>query len=173
MNFSGIPKVRCSVNGARQKFVNGGTVKERSVLGDSAKWERDGKPTEYLGFYNYVINMPIQWKASGQSENPDMTSLSGNWECELRDGTETIRTFRWTVGNDGFPVENAEQKSGNINLHWGAYLIETEISTDNSLEESLMAMPNAGLFYGIPMKTEEGKKIAAGIPTKGKPYLMP
>ena len=102
-----------------------------------------------------------------------MTKKTGKWECELRNKNETVRKFKWTVGSDGFPIEHAEQTSGNINLHYGAYLIETEFpATENSIEERLMPMPNAGLFYGIQWKSEEGKKMAASVPKVGEPYFV-
>ena len=174
IDFSGVPYVRCSVNGERVKFDNDGQVKEASVRGDSVKWERDGKAPQFLGFYQYWINLPIVWNGQGQSGNPDMTRKTGNWECELRNKNEIIRKFKWTVGSDGFPIEHAEQKSGNINLHWGAYLIETEFpAEENSIEERLTPMPNAGLFYGIQWKSEEGKKMAASVPKLGEPYFVP
>ena len=175
IEFSGVPYVRCSVNGERVNFQANGEVKEASVRGDKVNWERDGKAPQFIGFYQYWLNLPIQWQADGpSSSNPDMKQKTGNWECELRNRNETIRKFKWTVGSDGYPVEHAEQKSGNINLPWGAYLIETEFpSTENSINERLMPMPNAGLFYGIPWKTEEGKKMAASVPKVGEPYFIP
>ena len=174
IDFSGVPYVRCSVNGERVKFMQDGQVKDGWVRGDSMKWERDGKPTQYLGFYQYWLNLPIQWNGGGGSDNPDMTSKTGNWECELRNKNETLRKFKWTVGSNGFPQEHAEQTSGNINLAYGAYLIETEIPVgENSIQERLMPMPNAGFFYGIPWKSEEGKKMAAGVPKVGEPYFIP
>lgn len=173
IEFSGTPYVRCSVNGERVKFDNEGQVNESSVRGDSVKWERDGKAPQFLGFYQYWINLPIVWNGQGQSGNPDMTRKTGNWECELRNKNEIIRKFKWTVGSDGFPVEHSEQKSGNINLHWGSYLIETEIpASENSIQERLMPMLNAGLFYGIQWKSEEGKKMAASVPKVGEPYFV-
>jgi hypothetical protein len=173
INFSGVPYVRCSVNGELVKFDNDGQVKEASVRGDTVKWERDGKAPQFLGFYQYWINLPIVWNGQGQSGNPDMNRKTGKWECELRNKNEVIRKFKWTVGSDGFPEEHAEQKSGNINLHWGAYLIETEIPAgENSIEERLMPVPNVGLFYGIPWKTQEGKEMAASVPKVGEPYFV-
>ena len=174
IDFSGIPYVRCSVNGERVQFQQDGQVKDAWVRGDSVKWERDGKAPQFLGFYQYWINLPIIWNGGdGNSANPDMTSKTGNWECELRNKNETIRKFKWTVGSNGFPQEHAEQKSGNINLAYGAYLIETEIPAgENSIAERLVPMPNAGLFYGIQWKSEEGKKMAASVPKFGEPYFV-
>lgn len=174
IEFSGIPYVRCSVNGERVNFQANGEVKDASVRGDTAGWERDGKAPQFLGFYQYWLNLPILFNREGRSSDPDMAKQTGNWECELRNRNESIRKFKWTVGSDGYPIEHAEQKSGNINLPWGAYLIETEFpSTENSINERLMPMPNAGLFYGIPWTSAEGKKMAADVPKVGEPYFMP
>lgn len=174
IEFSGVPYVRCSVNGERVNFQSNGEVKEAAVRGDTVKWERDGKAPQFLGFYQYWINLPIEWNGGGGTSNPDMTKKTGKWECELRNKNETVRKFKWTVGSDGFPVEHAEQKSGNINLAYGAFLIETEFpTTENSIEERLMPMPDSGLFYGIPWKSEEGKRMAASVPKVGEPYFIP
>ncbi|MEZ5344179.1 MAG: hypothetical protein R2681_01370 [Pyrinomonadaceae bacterium] len=170
LDFNGIPYARCFVNGERVNFVNNGQVKVQSMRGDNAKMERDGKPTEYIGFYNFWLNLPIEWRSNGSNGNPNMEKQTGNWKCDLRNGSETIRTFEWTVGNDGFPVEHPEQTSGNINLHWGAYLIGVDIPEGgSSLDGRLAPMSGAGLFYGIPWKTEQ----STGVPTKGEPFLKP
>ncbi len=174
IDFSGIPYVRCFVNGQRVKFVNKGHVKNASMRGDRAAYKRNGKPTEYIGFYSYWINLPIEWRGNGSNGNPNMERQTGKWKCDLRSGAETIRTFSWTVGSDGFPNEHPEQTRGNINLHWGAYLIDMKIPEGgSSIDQRLMAMPNAGFFYGIPWATPEGKKMAARVPAKGKPFLTP
>lgn len=175
LGFKNKAQVRCFANGERVKFMNGGDVNEAAVIGDTAKYARDGKPTEYIGFWHYFINLPIKWRKDNSSDqDPDMASMPGEWKCDLRDGPETIRTFKWTVSSDGFPQEHPEQTSGNINLHWGAYLIETEFPAGGgSLDQRLMPLPNAGVFYGIPWKTPEGKKMGAAVPTKGTPYVMP
>lgn len=175
LGFNNKAQVRCFANGERVKFTNGGDVNEGAVIGDTAKYIRDGKPTEYIGFWHYFINLPVKWrKDNSADQNPDMASMPGEWKCELRDGPETIRTFKWTVGGDGFPNKHPEQKSGNINLHWGAYLIETEFPDGGgSLDQRLTPMPDAGFFYGIPWKSPEGRKMAAAVPTKGSTDLMP
>lgn len=172
--FAGVPYVRCSVNGQGVTFQNKGEVKDASMRGDKADYRRDGKPTEYIGFYSYWINLPINWRGNGTTGNPDMESQTGEWKCDLRDGSTTVRTFKWTVGGDGFPQQHPEQTSGNINLHWGAYLIDTAIpASGSSMDQRLMPMPDAGLFYGIPWKSAEGKKMAAGVPKVSDPYFMP
>ncbi len=144
------------------------------MRGDRAKYQRDGKPTQYIGFYNYWINLPIEWRANGSNGNPNMERQTGRWKCDLRSGAETVRTFHWTVGSNGFPQEHSEQTSGNVNLHWGAYLIDMKIPAGgSSIDQRLMPMPTAGVFYGIPWKSSEGKKMASEVPTKGKPFVMP
>jgi len=174
MAFKGIPYVRCFQNGKRVKFLNQGDVKEGWMRSETAKYERDGKAPIHIGFYTYRISIPVRWKASRSGGNPDMSRLPGEWKCQLRNKTETVRTFRWTVGSNGYPQEHPEQTSGNVNLHWGAYLVDVKIPEGGStLDGRLLPIPNAGLFYGIPWKSAEGKKMAAGVPKKGKPFLMP
>ena len=170
--FTGAPYVRCFVDGQRVKFVNKGHVKESSIRRDRAAYKRDGKTTEYIGFYSYWINLPIEWRANGSNRNPDMEQQTGRWKCDLRNGAETVRTFSWTVGGDGFPQEHPEQTSGNINLHWGAYLIDMAIPAGgSSIDQRLMPMPKVGAFYGIPWKSSKGKKMASEVPTKGRPFV--
>ena len=65
IQFSGVPSVRCSVNGERVNFQANGEVKDASVRGDLVNWERDGKAPQFLGFYQYWINLPIEWNGSG------------------------------------------------------------------------------------------------------------
>ena len=174
VEFAGTPHVRCFVNGKRLKFINKGFVTNGTMRRDGAKYERDGKKSEYMAFHNYWINLPIDWRSNGTSRNPNMENLSGEWKCDLRVKAETLRTFSWTVGQNGFPVEHPEQTSGNVNLHWGAYLIDVKIPEGgSSIDYSLKPMTNSGLFYGIPWKSTQGKKMANTVPTKGKPFLMP
>ena len=178
LEFSEIPAVRCSVNGKRVRFLNKGHIRPKAMRGDSAILARDGKPNEYMGFYNYRLNLPIlvntNRNTSMSNQNPSFQSYKGDWNCQLRDGMETVRTFKWTVGGNGMPTEHPEQTSGNVNLHWGSYLIDMEIPEGGSeIDEALMPMPNAGMFYGVPYRTDVGKQKAAAVPKKGKPFLMP
>ena len=171
--FAGVPYVRCTVNGQAVNFQNNGEVKDASMRGDKAEYKRDGKPTEYIGFYSYWINLPINWRGNGGTGNPNMESQTGEWKCDLRDGVKTVRTFRWNVGSDGFPKEHSEQTGGNINLSWGAYLIDTEIPAGgSSMDQRLLPIPGAGLFYGIPWTSAEGKKMAGNVPNVGEPYFI-
>ena len=125
-----------------------------------------------LGFHQYWMNLPIEWKANGTNGNPNMEKLAGDWVVELRSGMETVRTFKFTVDAKGYPVEHPEQKNGNINLAWGSYLIEMEIPQGgSSIDYSLKPAPNEGLFYGIPWSTPEGKKIGNSLTTKGEAFL--
>ncbi len=166
------PHIRCFVDGERVNFKNKGNISTAPVRSEVGVKAHHSKPGEYISFYEHGINMPF-----GRSDQKDLSELNladypGQWECQLRSNVETIRTFRWTVGSDGYPVEHPEQKNGNINLFHGAYLIDMEIPEGgSSLDVRLAPMPEAGVFYGIPWSTPEGKKMAAEVPTKGKPYI--
>ena len=109
LEFSETPKVRCSVNGKRVRFLNKGHVRPKAMRGDSAIMALDGKPRKYMGFYNYRLNLPILFTANRNTtpnnQNPSFERNSGTWECQLRDGMETVRTFKWTVGSSGMPTE--------------------------------------------------------------------
>jgi hypothetical protein len=172
LEFDGVPYIRCKVNGKPLSFTNKGQVKDASQRGDQAKAQISGQPLYRLGFYQYWLNLPIEWKADGSDNNPNMEKLAGEWEIELRSGMETVRTFKFTVDNKGYPVEHPEQKNGNINLAWGSYLVQMDIPAGgSSIDYSLLPAPNEGLFYGIPWSTPEGKKMGTSVPTKGEAFL--
>ncbi len=168
------PYVRCFVNGERVAFGNKGAVIMKTARSEMAVEKFDSKPGKYISFKHYSANLPIELNNPGNRAFPDMDANPGQWECQLRNNVETIRTFRWTVGSNGLPLKHPEQTGGNINLFHNAYLIDMEIPEGgSSLDVRLAPMPEDGLFYGIPWKSAEGKKMAAEVPTKGKLSINP
>ena len=98
----------------------------------------------------------------------------GKWECQVIANGVKFRTFRWEIGSDGKIVPHAEQTNGNINLYYKTYLIDMEIPSGGApFDTRLMPMPNAGLFYGIPWTSAEGKAMAARVPKVGNPFHVP
>ena len=181
------PYARCTLNGNRVDFSNYlrkdqvrtvnstrndviGTYTDRLI----PKYQRGNPYVDKVRFSDLIFQMPIY--LGGREDTGDYLQIEknpGNWECKIMANGETYRTFRWTVAN-GEIVPQSEQKSGNVNLFYDAALIDMDIPADGSkMDFRLKPLPNAGLFYGIPWTTAEGKKEAASVPTKGNLYEIP
>jgi len=158
--------VRCSVNGTRIKIDRDSAQLDSSGRGEfvsSALLSRnDPKYAERITFTYLKAKLPI-------------TLSPGKWECSFVEAGEVYRTFRFAVGSDNKIVLHPEQKNGNINLFTNTYLVNVEIPAGGAkIDGRSMPMPDAGIFYGIPWSTPEGKAAAAKVPKKGKPYpVMP
>ena len=100
----------------------------------------------------------------------DISGHPGKWECRIEENGETYRIFRFEVGSGGTILPHPEQQNGNINLYDKTYLVDVEIPAGSSIDERLLPIPNAGIFYGIPLTTNEAKSAAAKIYKKGVSY---
>ncbi len=153
--------IRCSVNGKRvsierdRAWINAGAFKETALT------QRDNPHHQERITFTFL-----------QGSIP--TTLSpGKWECSFIENGVTYRTIRFEVGSDNQIIPHPEQKNGNINLYSGAYLVEVEIPAEaTEMDSRSLPMPDAGLFYGIPWTTPEGKAAAAKVPKRGNPYLV-
>ena len=177
------PFVRCSVNGQRLKLERDRvTIKEdqgRREMGiyidrKTAKYKNQGNPyKDWIEFVGLDYRLPLY---TGKTAFPFQTRIEdhpGKWECSVIGNGKIYRTFRWEVVN-GKMVPHGEQQNGNVNLFHKAALIDMEIPAGGSpLDFRLMPMPNAGLFYGIPWTSAEGKAMAARVPKLGNPYPVP
>ena len=178
------PYVRCAVDGQRIKLPRDNVSlsehrshNERAVYTDRIlrKYKRGSAYRDDIEFANLTATLPL-YTGEGRYSKPPMKieNHPGKWECKIMANGVTYRTLRWEVGNDGNIVPHAEQKNGNINLFYKTYLVDIEIPKGGtSFDHRLMPMPNAGLFYGIPWTTAEGKAMAAKVPRKGNPYHVP
>jgi hypothetical protein len=178
--------LRCSVDGNPLKFT-GQSPYSDGVDVWSPRWETAiytdriapeyKKANEYMdevSFNQYRLRLPLYLKGDAGANRLGLSDRKGKWSCDFKINGETIRTFRWTIGTDGNPVPHAEQSSGNINLNYNGYLIETEVPAGGSeFDHRLLPLPNDGFFYGIPWQSAEGKAMAAKIPTKGTPFHTP
>ena len=179
---------RCSVNGQRINLpsdeVSISAVKtsdftEMATYTDriATKFKRGSAYKDRVEFTINKVTLPLYEGEQSSRYKTTATSIAkypGKWECSIRQAGETLRIFRWEVGSDGKIVPHAEQQNGNINLFYKTYLIDVEIPAGrNSLDYRTMPMPNAGLFYGIPWSSSEGKATAAKVPRKGNPYHVP
>ncbi len=180
--------MRCSVNGQRINLsgdeVSIGEVKtsgfsERAFYTDRIvpKYKRGSTYQDKVEFTIKKVTLPLfegKLPSRYRTTGTLIGKHPGKWECAIKRGSVTLRIFRWEVGSNGKIIPHAEQQNGNINLLYKTYLIDVEIpTTQNSLDYRLMPMPNAGLFYGIPWTTAEGKAMAARVPKKGNPYHVP
>jgi hypothetical protein len=172
---------RCSVNGQRLKLdwdkVNVSSEsrpQEYAVYTDRLmpQFKRGSAYRDDIVFRRVKIVMPLY---SGQTQyskpRMKMEDTPGDWECKVLSNGELYRTFRWKVGADGKIGQHGEQKNGNINLFHNTFLFDMDIPEGGTeWDYRLMPMPNAGLFYGIPWTTTEGKAMAGKVPKKGKPF---
>ncbi len=182
-SFGYTPELKCSVNGSPVAFVKpqlgfrqaaGRVINGFSESIDAKK----GLVRDTIRFDQLDIQLPL--KLGGPKMNVigseniffDVTSRPGKWQCEIV-GTKTngvFRTFRFEVAG-GTIVAHPEQSSGNVNLDRDKWLIDLEIPKGGSeIDKRLLPSPNAGLFYGIPWATAEGKAMGARVPKKGTPF---
>lgn len=151
---------RCSVNGTRVQIerdkawlTSGGDFQETALT------QRDNPlHQERITFAFLQGGIP--------------TTLSpGKWECAFIENGVTFRKIRFDVGSDNKIIPHPEQRNGNINLYSNAFLVEVEIPAEaTEMDTRSLPMSDAGLFYGIPWTTPEGKAAAAKLPKRGTPY---
>ena len=174
------PYVRCSVNGQRINLQNDKVRvyedqprREIAIYTDriGAQYKTGSPYKDWVEFVGLNFQMPL-YTGEAQYAKPTMKieDMPGKWECAVIEKGETFRTFRWEVAG-GEIKPHAEQQSGNINLFYKAALIDMEIPTGgSSIDFRLMPLPDAGLFYGIPWKSSEGRAMAERVPKKGNPF---
>lgn len=176
---------RCSVNGTPINFPGTGDNSDgarlRQLLDETAiytdrlapEYKRANEYMDEVSFSLYQAKLPLLLRNDPSNNRIGMLDRKGKWECSLRINGEVLRTFSWTVG-DGGVMPHPEQSSGNVNLNYNGFLIDTTIPAGGSaFDHRLLPLPNDGLFYGIPWSSAEGKAAAARVPTKGKPYHTP
>ncbi len=161
--------LRCTVNGNRISLTRdkaqlnvGGGGGQGEFFESALMKRKDPEYSERITFTYLNADLPL-------------TLTPGKWECAFMENGEAHRTIRFEVGSDNKIVPHPEQKSGNINLYHKAFLVDVEIPAGGSaIDGRSLPMPDAGIFYGIPWSTPEGKAAAAKVPKKGNPYpVMP
>jgi hypothetical protein len=168
--------LKCSVNGQKITLAKDGIESGRPSTAqffyETALAQRnDPKFVERIEFTFLKAVLPLSIDVDG----PQITNVSknpGKWECKIMENGETYRIIRFEVGSDGQIVPHPEQQNGNVNLYPKTYLIDVEVPADSSIDARSMPMPDAGLFYGIPWTTAEGRAAARHVPKKGIPYLV-
>ncbi len=176
--FGYTPYLRCSVNGTPLDIGPSETNFRQTPIFNaflSGRLANRSAYRDYIRFDRTNIQLPLT--LNGKAEKSYETTRSpGKWECGIiGDKDRTVfRTIRFEVTGEGNIVPHPEQRSGNVNLAPDNFMIDIEIPAGGStLDKRLLPMPNAGLFYGIPWSTPEGKAMAAKVPKKGDPYPVP
>lgn len=177
---------RCSVNGTPLNFPGTGEYAdgarfrqmrvETAIYTDrlAPQYKTANEYMDEVSFSQYQVKLPLLRRNDPANNRLGMSDRKGNWECSFRINGEMIRTFKWTVGNDGMPMPHPEQASGNVNLNYNGYLIEAIVPPGGSpVDHRLLPLVNDGFFYGIPWTSAEGKAAASTVPVKGKPYHVP
>jgi hypothetical protein len=167
--------LRCSVNGQNIKLnadeVSSDWSNGHGEWGEAGYGRRDAvRFSETITFSYITAKLPLTL-GKRDSYFTNVSESPGRWECKIMENGEVYRIFRFEVGADGEIVPHPEQQNGNINLLGKTYLIDVEIPAGgSSIDERSLPMPDAGIFYGIPWTTPEGKAAAARVPKKGNPY---
>lgn len=165
----GKPFAKCSVNGQKVTFKDD-SVKVAKNLNrrEMATFSKRGF-SEQIEFTGLIFILPVYFGNDKAYYGTDPTP-DGKWECAIVENGVTFRTFRFEIKN-GDLARHPEQQNGNINLFYKSSLVDMEIPTGGSrFDFRLSPSLNAGLFYGIPWTTAEGKATAARLPKKGNPY---
>ncbi len=175
----------CAVDGKHLDLPGGQPYADKTAISTERHYEevytdrlapayKNGTPyRDEIRFTMMRMVLPLTFGADGNHSRLTMKDYPGNWQCSLMSNGETWRTWRWTIGRDGMPVKHAEQ-NGNVNLSYNTYLIDTEIPAGGSvLDKRLAPTSAAGLCYGQPWTSAEGRAMAAKVPTKGNPAPVP
>ena len=174
------PNLKCSVNGTPVKIgdsrISFRQASNRVISGFSESFGANRVlQRDYIRFDQMAIQLPLTLGPQSQSANwYDVTKSSGKWSCDIvgEKSNGVFRTIRFEVAN-GQIVPHPEQRSGNVNLDKDKWMIDMEIPTGGSeIDARLMPSPTAGLFYGIPWSTAEGKAMAGRLPKKGEPFVV-
>lgn len=178
--------MRCSVNGKRLSLPGpmpyadqalSTAIRNFAVIQTdrlAAEFKRGTEYRDEIGFRMVKLKAPLTWGSVRDTNRLALEDYPGNWECSLMNNGEVWRTWRWTIGSDGRPPMHPEQ-NGNVNLYFNSFIVDMEIPAGGSpLDKRLVPeATRAGLFYGQPWKSAEGKALAAKLPKKGLPYPVP
>ena len=137
----------------------------------AAQYKRGTEYRDEIGFRMVQLKAPLTWGRVRETNRLALEDYPGNWECSLMNNGEVWRTWRWKIGSNGMPDLHPEQR-GNVNLYFNSFIVDMEVPAGGSpLDKRLVPeATSAGLFYGLPWKSAEGKAMAARLPKKGVPY---
>ncbi|MBM3497610.1 MAG: hypothetical protein FJX74_02960 [Armatimonadetes bacterium] len=130
---------------------------------------------EPIGFRQYSLILPFTFGPQGDilrdTTKPSLSDHPGQWECTYIVNGQKVRTWRFTVGQDGNIQPHPEEQHG-LGLAPGAHLVEMAIPDGGAFIDERLVPEQAktGGFYGRAWQSEEMKAAAAGIPAKGTPW---
>ncbi len=181
--------LRCSVNGERIEIardqVTGRQVRMVRAVHSHGRGRRQENETEEVGFRQYVVTLPLTFDSSTVEQTHErwypiaeervdaqfgvINRHPGQWECQWRAERTVLRTWRWTVGDDGKIVPHAEQTSG-LTLGPNAFFVETVIPNGGSGYDARLHRQSAerNAWYGLGWRSDAGRAVAHAIPNVGR-----
>lgn len=93
----------------------------------------------------------------------------GSWECEIRDGSNVLRTYSWVVGADGRIQPHPEQAAG-LTLAPNTFLIKTVVPAGGTPLDVRLHRDSVvnRAWYGLGWRSPQGKAMANAVPNHGK-----
>ena len=136
----------------------------------AAQYKRGTEYRDEIGFRMVQLKAPLTWGRVRETNRLALEDYPGNWECSLMNNGEIWRTWRWKIGSNGMPDLHPEQR-GNVNLYFNSFIVDMEVPAGGSpLDKRLVPeATSAGLFYGLPWKSAEGKAMAARLRRRAFP----
>ncbi|RLB52932.1 MAG: hypothetical protein DRJ42_13410 [Deltaproteobacteria bacterium] len=182
--------LRCSVDGERVAIsddqVTGTQVRMVYVVHSHGRGRNQEGETEDVGFRQYVVTLPLTFDSSVVQQTHErwyplaedriderygvINRHPGQWECQWREERTVLRTWRWTVGDDGKIVPHAEQAAG-LSLGPNAFFVETVIPDGGSGYDVRLHRQSVqrNAWYGLGWRTDEGRALAGAVPNVGRP----
>jgi hypothetical protein len=119
---------------------------------------------EYLIFYQNHTVLPFNDKSDAyppqdmdqnSHAHVSLADYPGRWECQWLDSGKLMRTFAWSVDNNGQLVPHPEQRKG-LTLNPGAILVDTYILESGTPFDARIVpeIVEQGGFYGWKWKSE-------------------
>lgn len=173
VGLHGPQSFRCRVNGAVLDLANR-TANIRSLIETTVTHTRastTANPTrEPMLYGRYLAEFALTFGPRLNTDMFDISTRPGSWECDLRVGDETIRTFRFVVGDRGVVQPHPEQSAG-LYLEPGQALVDSVIPANTAWDaRTEPSASRAGAFYGRPWSSPQARAAAAAIPAVGNAH---
>ena len=168
-------RLRCTRDGQPVEFPNGDEIYDarggRTVRLNQLQQNPDGYRQVEMTFSQLVSALPFVWGPNEESGPMNFSQNQGRWQCDLRNNGVVLRTFAFTVGADGLPVQHAEQAAG---LYLGPRAAMVDITLPAAAaphERTASAEVRAGGFYGRPWASESRRTASAATPNWGEAHF--
>lgn len=187
-SISSSTHMRCSVDGTRIPIeddqVTGRQTRMNYVVHSTGRGRRqtEGEVVD-VGFRQFRLELPITFERQASTEpvhgnqrdplqvNERHAVLGrhpGQWECQWRDGSTVLRTFRWTVQPNGRIAPHAEQGAG-LTLGPNTFLVDTVLPQPASVYDTRLSREAVvqRAFNGRGWRTEAGRALANAVQDHG------